>query len=320
MKLALPAPVSFKKMVHSSQFFVWALLIVLIVGGSIISPLFLRPLNLRNVFLIQPVGFGVACMAQLVVILAGGIDLSMGSVVSLISTVIAGTYHANPETPIIAVVAIALGIGITTGLINGFVTTYLRVTPFIATFATGSIYQGIALFYSKRTIGGVPRSYRFIAEGRIVGVPVSIILFVVVAIALAVFLRRHRLGRHLFAVGEDSFVSNLTGIAVDRVKFFSYVLGGALVAMASMYLAARLGGGGPLVGQGYELDSITANVIGGVALAGGTGTIAGVIGGILVITVFSNLMNLMNLNGYLQTFLKGLILVIAVLLNARRKG
>ncbi len=304
-------------MARSPAFFVWVLLIFIIVLGSLIRPIFLRPLNLRNVFLLQPIGIGIASLGQLVIILAGGIDLSMGSLVSLITTVMVVLYQNFPEIPVIVPFAIAIGIGLAAGLLNGTITQFLGVTPFIATFATGSMFQGAALFVSRRAGGGIPRSFRWVAEGRIIGIPTSVLLFAVVAIALALFLRRKKLGRHLFAVGSDGHISAISGINVTKVRFLSYVLGGILVGIASIYLTARLGGGGPLVGRGYELDSITANVIGGVALAGGGGTIIGVVGGILVITVFANLMNLFQLGGYTQTLLKGLILLIAVLVNAR---
>ena len=125
-------------------------------------------------------------------------------------------------------------------------------------------------------------------------------------------MNRSRYGRHLYAVGVNEWVSSITGIAVQRVKLTAYLIGGALTGLASVFLAGRMGGGGPLVGKGYELDTITAVVIGGVSLAGGEGNVAGAVGGVLILTIFSNLMNILDVNPYIQMLLKGCILITAV--------
>lgn len=304
----------------SPNILVLLILAVLLIFCILSTPLFLKPRNLSNVFLRQPIGFGIASLAQLVVVLTGCIDLSIGAVISLLTSLTAGLYQARPDTPVYQAVLLIIGCGLVIGAINGTVAVYLRVTPFMATLATMSIFQGAALFYLKKTIGGIPRTFRFIADGKLGGIPFSIILFVVIMAIMWVLLKRHKFGRHMYAVGSDPYVSTLSGIAVGRVRFLAYVLGGALVAAASLYLAARMGGGGPKVGGEYEMDTITAIVIGGVSLAGGAGNIFSAFGGVLIISVFSNIMNLLNVNAFMQIVLKGVVLILAVSFYSKKRN
>ncbi|MBN1834530.1 MAG: ABC transporter permease, partial [Spirochaetales bacterium] len=283
----------------SPEGLVWVILGLLILFSMIASPLFLSARNLRNVFLVQPIGLGLASLGQAFVVIAGGIDLSVGAVMSLLTSLAAGIYQVNPGVPplLIALMLVALGAG--AGAINGLIVVKLRVPPFMGTLATMSLFQGAVLFYAPKTIGGIPRSYRFISDGTVAGVPFSIILFVVIIAACYYLLRKNRLGRHLYAVGSDPYVSQISGIPVQWVRFLAYLICGMLVGVASMYMAARMGGGGPKVGVGYELDTITAVVIGGVSLAGGAGNILGTFAGVLIIGVFYNLMNLLDVNAYM---------------------
>ena len=291
---------------------VWLILLALITFCMIASPIFTKPRNLTNVFLKQPVGMGIASIGQAFVIISGGIDLSTGSVISLLTSVTAGLFQHSPDMSLARVVLIILGMGVAIGTINGFIVVVLRVTPFMATLATMSVFQGAALYYTKKTIGGIPRNFRLIADGSVGGIPFSILYLILVMMICYLVLNRNRLGRHLYAVGSDSYVARISGIALNRVRFLAYVIAGLLVATASMFLAARMGGGGPKVGVGYELDSITAVVIGGVALSGGVGSLTGVFGGVLIISVFQNIMNLLDVSPFYQMLLKGLILIMAV--------
>ena len=301
------------------QILVWLILLALIVACLLATPLFLRPRNLRNVFLTQPIGLGLASLGQAFVVIAGGIDLSIGAVMSLLSSLAAGLYKAQPGMPAPAVFLLLVGLGAAAGALNGFIVVGLRVPPFMATLATMSLFQGAVLFYAPKTVGGIPASFRFLAEGQLAGVPFSIVLFVLIIAAGYYLLSGNRLGRHLYAVGADPYVSQISGIPVRRVRFLAYLLCGLLVGVASAYIAARLGGGGPKVGAGYELDSITAVVIGGVSLAGGSGNLLGTFAGVLIIGVFYNIMNLLNVNAYLQIVLKGAVLILAVSFYAKRR-
>lgn len=297
---------------------VWIVLIALVLFALFAIPIFRHPLNLTNV-LKQSIGLGITALGQTFAVLGGGIDLSIGSMISLMTTLIAGTFKSHPETPMWLIIMIILALGTLLGMINALIIVKLKVTPFITTLGTMSVFQGIVLFYSKIPLGGVSKRFRFIADGRLSVFPFSVLLFLILIIGCYLILNFHKIGRHIYAVGSNEYVARLSGIAVSRVKFFAYTICGLLAAVASIYLAARMAGGGPRIGTGYELDSITAIVIGGISLAGGTGSIVGGFGGVLILTIFNNIMNLLDVNPYYQIVLKGSLLILAVSLYKNRK-
>ncbi len=292
--------------------FVWILLAAIIVLSILANPMFIRARNLKNVFLIQPVGIGLASLGQAVVIISGGIDMSVGAAVSFLTSIAGGLFRDFPQIGVLPVMLIIAALGLLIGLVNGLLVVKLKIAPFMATLATMSVIQGGIFIYTKKTIGGIPKSFRFIAEGSLGGIPVCFLYFAVIFVLALILMNRSRFGRHLYAVGANEWVSAITGIAVDRVKLSAYLLGGLLTGLASVFLAGRMGGGGPLVGKGYELDTITAVVIGGVSLSGGEGNIAGAVGGVLILAIFSNMMNILDVSPYIQMLLKGLILITAV--------
>ncbi len=296
--------------------FVWILLAAIIIFSVLANPVFIRPRNLKNVFLIQPVGMGIASLGQAVVIISGGIDMSIGAAVSFMTSIAGGLYRDFPEIGALTVMLILAGIGLLIGLVNGLLVVKLKIAPFMATLATMSVIQGGIFIYTKKTIGGIPKDFRVLSEGTLGPLPVCFLYLSVIFVLVMVITNRSRYGRHLYAVGANEWVASITGIAVDRVKLSAYLLGGLLTGLASIFLAGRMGGGGPLVGKGYELDTITAVVIGGVSLAGGEGNVAGAVGGVLILTIFSNLMNILDVNPYIQMLLKGMILIIAVFFYA----
>ena len=298
--------------------FVWVLLAAIILFSIFANPMFLRTRNLRNVFLIQPVGIGLASLGQAVVIISGGIDMSIGAAVSFLTSIAGGLYRDFPEIGTVTVMLIIAGLGLLIGLVNGLLVVKLRIAPFMATLATMSVIQGGIFIYTKKTIGGISKSFRYISDGTIGPVPVCFIYFTVIFILVLILMNRSCFGRHIYAVGANEWVSSITGIAVQRVKMSAYLIGGLLTGLASIFLAARMGGGGPLVGKGYELDTITAVVIGGVALSGGEGNVAGAVGGVLILAIFSNLMNILDVNPYIQMLLKGLILITAVFFYSKK--
>ncbi|MBI9104320.1 MAG: ABC transporter permease [Spirochaetales bacterium] len=308
-----------RKLRISSENFVWVILGLLLIISAVTSPIFLTGRNLKNIFLIQPVGLGIASLSQALVMISGGIDMSIGSAVSLLTTLAAGFFKSFPEASPASAFLMILVVGLMIGALNGFFVVILKIPAFMGTLATMSILQGVIYFYTKKPIGGIPKSFRYIAEGKILGVPVSFVFFVLVFILVLLFMKKHKGGKLIYAVGSNSYISQISGIAVKRVMFLTYMLGGLLVGLASVFLAARMGGGGPTSGTGYELDTITASVIGGISLSGGVGHPVGIIGGVLTLTIFSNTMNLLDINPYIQMFLKGVILILAVSFNSESK-
>ncbi len=303
----------------SSQNFVWVILGSLLLFSAVSNPIFLTFRNMKNIFLIQPVGLGIASLGQAVVMISGGIDMSIGAAVSLLTTLAAGFYKAFPEADIFTVFMVITFGGMMIGVLNGFFVVVLRIPAFMGTLATMSILQGIIYFFTKKPIGGIPKSFRYIAEGKFLGVPVSFLYFVLIFIFVFLLLRKQKIGKHIYAVGSDSYISQISGIPIQKIRFLAFILGGFLVGLASVFLSARMGGGGPTAGNGYELDTITACVIGGIALSGGVGNPVGIIGGVLTLAIFSNIMNLLDINPYIQMFLKGVILILAVSFNRGQK-
>lgn len=297
---------------------VWIVLILVLLVGVFSTPLFTRPLNLVNVTR-QSIGLGIVSLAQSFVVIGGGIDLSVGAMISMITTLAATMLRENPELSLLVVIIVTIGTGLAAGALNGFIVVRLGVTPFIATLATMSLFNGVALIISDVPVGGVPRSVRILDTARIGMVPMSIFGFLVILIVAWALARHRRYGQYLYATGANAEIAALTGVRTERIRFFSYCLSGLTIGVASLYLLARLGSGGPTIGSGYELDSITAIVIGGIALSGGSGSILSGFAGVLVLSVFNNIMNLVGVNPFLQILFKGILLLAAVSFSFTRR-
>jgi ribose/xylose/arabinose/galactoside ABC-type transport system permease subunit len=291
---------------------VWVILAAIIIFSTFASEFFISPRNLKNVFFVQPIGLGLASLGQAFVVISGGIDLSAGAAISFMSCMAAGVMKNYPNISPVLVVLFFILMGAGIGAVNGFIVVSLRVTPIMATLATMNILNGLTLFYTKRTIGGVPSAFRFLSDGRIFGIPFSIIWFLIVLIFCYLVLNKNKVGKHIYSVGSDAEVSALSGINVSQIKFLAFVIGGVLVGLAAAFLTARLGGGGPRIGAFYEITVISAIVIGGISLAGGVGSLFCAVGGVLILTVFANIMNLTDLNPYAQIVFQGLLLITAV--------
>ena len=291
---------------------VWVVLAAIIIFSTFASEFFTSPRNLKNVFFVQPIGLGLASLGQAFVVISGGIDLSAGAAISFMSCMAAGVMKSYPNISPLLVVFLFMLMGAGIGAVNGFIVVKLRVTPIMATLATMNILNGLTLFYTKRMIGGVPSAFRFLSDGRIFGIPFSIIWFLAVLLICYLILNKNKVGKYIYSVGSDAEVSGLSGINVSQIKFLAFVIGGVLVGLAAAFLTARLGGGGPRIGAFYEITVISAVVIGGISLAGGIGSLFCAVGGVLILTVFANIMNLTDLNPYAQIVFQGLLLITAV--------
>lgn len=284
-----------------------AILVMLIVVSSLLSPTFSTPQNLSNVTR-QAVALGIVAIGQTFVILTAGIDLSVGSTISLTSVLAAGLMAGVPERLIPVTIGILL-LGAAIGLFNGLVIMRLRVAPFIVTLGTMSIIQGAVFLYTKNPVGSIPVSFRYLAEGEIGPIPFPVIMYVILVVVSVFVLRRTIFGRYIYATGGNEEVARLSGINTPFITVAVYVVCGLSAAATGLFLTSRLRIGQPLIGQGYELDSITAVLIGGTALAGGRGGVIGAVAGVLIMTILSNILNLMEVTGYWQWVIKGLIII-----------
>lgn len=300
-----------------------ALLLVLVVASSILSPTFLSRANMQNLADQLPV-FGVLAAGQMLVILSGGIDLSVGSLVALGAFFAAVlSYHGV----VAAVLGPVLICGLI-GLVNGIGVAYTRVPAFIITLAMLSVARGAALqaaaVYHGGSItgsGAAPVSadgtggFKSVSEGSWLGVPTGAYIMVAVFIAVAYALRYTRFGRHIFAVGGNETAAALLGVRVRRVKLGIYSLSGALAGLGGVLLASRVLSAPPTAAQGYELDAITAVVVGGTLLTGGVGSVRGTVVGLLIIGILPNVFNLLSLDAAWQQVARGSILLAVVVLQ-----
>lgn len=265
---------------------------------------------------------GVLAVLQTVVMLIGGLDISVGSAAGLTSVVSAMVF-TNQTSAALGILA-ALGVGILAGLFNGLVIIYGRVNAVIATLATYAGYRGLAnLISDGRAQGytGTDSTFVFIARGTIAGIPALIWILVVVAVVAHLVLRYTDIGRNLYAMGGNATAARLAGINLNRYVIGCYILAGVAAAVAGVMLTARTGSGQPTSGsQGLELQSITAAALGGVSLRGGKGGIPGTILAVLLLGVLENGLTILNVNSFWQDIAQGFLLVVAVVIQQRRRG
>ncbi len=295
----------------------WAILAALVIFAATTSPFFLHPGNIGNV-LRQAVALGILSIGQTYVILAAGIDLSVGSTISLVSVLSAGMMAGRTEM-ILPVVGAMLGLGLVIGLFNGLVATKLKVPDFLVTLGMLYMLQGTALAYTPKPAGLVARPFALVARVSWGALPVSVIGFALLVAIAIVVLGRTVFGRHIYAVGGDAEVARLSGINTNKVKITSYLVSGFTAALAGLFVASRTTVGDPTVGSGFELASIAAVVIGGTSLFGGRGSLAGTTAGVLIMSVLANVMNLHDVGGYTQLMVRGAIIVLVVALYGRKR-
>lgn len=253
------------------------------------------------------------------VILTGGIDLSVGSILAL-SSAITASLLAGGMDPILAIL-IGLLAGAIMGAINGFIITKGKVAPFIATLATMTIFRGLTLVYSDgRPITGLSESalFEMMGKGYVSWIPVPVIYMMVAYGILYFILKKTTFGRRVYAIGGNEEATILSGIRVDRVKIWIYSITGLLSALAGIILASRLNSSQPTAGASYELDAIAAVVLGGTSLSGGRGWIFGTLIGALIIGVLNNGLNIMNVSSFYQQVVKGGVILLAVLLDRKK--
>ena len=297
---------------------------------TVFSPAFLTRYNILNVLSTASINGIMAC-GMTFVIISGGIDLSVGSVLALGGAIAAGllgsTYTSAPLARLLTLpVPLAIIGGIffcsLTGLINGLVITKFRVPPFVATLGMMGTARGLTYLYT----GGFPITFpteipvfRWIGSGFIGPSPTPVVIFLLIVIVCWWLLNFTVYGRYLYAIGGNEEVVQLSGINIHLIKIITYVFLGALAGLSGIILTTRINAASPEAGLGYELDIITAVVIGGTSLAGGRGTILGTVIGIFIMVVLANGLNLLGVLTYHQYLAKGIVLIIAVVLDSYRR-
>jgi ribose transport system permease protein len=298
-----------------------AICVLVVVAVMVFVPAFSQPVNLLNVARQSSI-IGVVAIGMTFVILTGGIDLSVGSTLALSGVTMAMLINSGVDSSVAIVVALLIGVG--AGLINGIAVAVLKIQPFIVTLATMVSILGISL----RVTNGGPQAFdnsspifNFLGSGDVFGLPGPFLVFLIVAAVGVVVLRYFALGRYIYAVGGSFEAARLSGVPTRRTLITAYAISGLAAALAGVMTASRLGVGGPTAGGLANLDAITAVVIGGTSLMGGTGGAIGTVFGALLLAVLSNLMNLMGIGPFDQQIVKGAVIILAVLfaIQATRK-
>lgn len=283
---------------------------------AFLSPVF-RTLNNFTLILRQTSIYGIMAVGMTFVILTGGIDLSVGSVLALSGAICAGMLKSGMPLPVVLLVTLAVGVGC--GLFNGLAITVGRITPFVVSLGMLTIARGLTLIYTKGyPISGFEPDFRLIGGGYLLGVPIPIIIFLGIVLLAWVVLTQTRLGRYTYAIGGNEETVKLSGVNAGFFKALAYVIVSVTAAVSAIISTSRLNSGGPQAGVGYELDVIAAVVIGGTSLSGGRGSIWGTFIGALLIGVINNGMNLLGISPYFQQVVKGFIIIGAVLLDRLR--
>lgn len=300
------------------QYGVYLGLLVLCVALTFSSEHFLTMNNIMNVIRQSSV-IGIMGVGMTFVILTGGIDLSVGSILAL-SSVCTCYMMVNLHMSIFISIAAGLAIGVICGVIIGLLITKIGLPPFISTLAAMSICRGLVLVISSgRPIFGLPKAFGEIGGGYIGFIPTPVVILAVFYVVGIFILRKTRLGLYAYGIGDNEEATRLSGVNVDKYKVIIYALSGLSAAISGIVLASRLRSAQPMAGLSYELDVIAACVIGGVSLSGGSGRLIGTLGGALVISVLRNGLNLLNVSAHWQQVAIGVVIAVAVSIDTLRK-
>lgn len=298
------------------------IMVLVIFYFSYKSARFSTPENFQSIA-VAAAPFALIALGQTLVILTGGIDLSVGSIIALSAMVSAAIVVNHPERLILGLVA-GVAVGFLVGCVNGFLVAWVNVPPFIATLGMLAIASGLAYVVGGGApINGLPENFGNIANNKVLGLQIPVIVMIVGTIVLALVMRRTSYGMRVYAVGGNPVAAEIAGIKVKRILFSVYAIGGMLAGLSGVMLSSRVISGPPNLGQGYELDAIAAVVIGGASLIGGRGSIWGTALGLLLIQTLNNGLDILVVPAYWQKVIKGVLIIAAVAVDVwsnRRKA
>ncbi|MFV0529664.1 MAG: ABC transporter permease [Lachnospiraceae bacterium] len=294
---------------------VFLIFAVLFIVMAVTSDFFLTKANLFNMLRQLSIN-GLLSVGMTFVLITGGIDLSVGAVLTFSAMVGCSFIRTGSPYPIIICILITIAIGIAIGLANGIIIAKGRVPAFIVTLGTQLMASGAALLFNNGSpIPGLKDSYNVIGAGNLLGVPLPIVIFIIVLLLGAFILKSTRFGRYTYAVGGNSMSAEACGINAAAVTIKVYVISGLCAAIAGIVLSSRVKTATPLAGTGYELDAIAAVVLGGTSLSGGVGSMWGTVVGVLIIGLLNNGMDLLNVQSYFQDIIQGFIIILAVFID-----
>jgi len=292
-------------------------IIILVLAFSITlrAPSFLSANNILNIMMNISILIIVA-LAQAMVIITRGIDLSVSSIIGLVGMMVGFILRLYPETPIVFVVFLGMLLGSILGSFNGLIITFGNVPPIIATLGTLSIYRGLVFFYSQGTWVNsyeLPISIKLLSKGTPLGVPNLILIAILIALIASYFLKYTRTGRDIYAVGSNPDAAHYAGVRLDRIKFLVYLISGLLSGLAAVLWVSRFESAQTNSALGFELQTVTAAVVGGVSTSGGVGSVPGVLLGALLLGIIQNSLNLIRISAFWQLAAQGLLILFAVI-------
>ena len=293
-------------------------LILIFAVFSWLTPSFFTVPNLVNILQQSSINACIA-LGMTLVIISGGIDLSVGPTAAL-AAVVSATLMVN-GVPISVCVLVALGIGLACGLFNGILIAVAGLQPFIVTLGALSLYRALALIFTEGSpVFGIPSEFRVLANGELAGIPNAVIIVGVLALSIWILLNKSPLGEYILAVGGNQDAARVAGVPVVRTKIFTYMISGALASVAALILVGRLGAAEPTLGNLWELDAIAAAAIGGASLMGGKGSIVGTLLGAVILGSLRNGLTLMNVQAFYQLLATGIIIIVAMLIDRATRG
>ena len=291
-------------------------LIILMAVITIINSNFLTANNLLNL-LLQVTSNALIAFGMTFVILTGGIDLSVGSILALSSALTAGLLGSG--MPVALAILISLILGCILGMMNGLLISYGKLAPFIVTLATMTIFRGATLVYTNGNpiTKGLSDTFlfQFLVQGYIVGIPFPVIIMFIVFIVLYVLLHKTAFGKSVYAIGGNEKAAYISGVKLNKVKIIIYSISGIMASISGLIITSRLSSAQPTAGASYEMDAIAAVVLGGTSLSGGKGRILGTLIGALIIGVLNNGLNIIGVSAFWQQVVKGVVILIAVLID-----
>ncbi len=302
-----------------SQVFVYLILVFVVVFFSVTSKAFLSTKNILNICR-QVSMIGICSVGMTMVLLTGGIDISVGSIIAL-SGVVSAKLIAEVGWPIFPAMLVGIVMGVICGLVSGLMVAHFEVPALIATLAMQTIARGIAFILTKGIpVYGLPEGIKVLGQGYFLNIPIPVYIMAIVFFIGWWMLEQTTFGRHIYAIGGNEEVARLSGIAVFVRKVQIYAMSGFFAGLSGVIMLSRINSGQPATSEGFEMDVITAAVLGGVSVAGGQGKVMNVIAGVFIMGVLSNGMTLLNLDEYWQWVTKGIVLLFAVAFdNAQRK-
>lgn len=289
-------------------------ILILAVLVTLRAPAFLTVTNFKDILLNISI-LSIVALAQTMVIITHGIDLSVSSMIGLVAIMVAFTVSKNPALPVLVAVLLGLALGAALGAFNGLIISYGKVPPIIATLGTLSIYRGLVFFYGNGSWVNsyeLPKPFKLISKGTPLGLPNMVIIAIVFAVLVYFFLNYTRTGRNIYAVGSNPDAAQMSGIHVQRIKFLVYLLSGIACGLAAVLWASRFESAQTNTALGFELQTVAAAVVGGVSISGGVGTVPGVLLGALLLGTIENSLPLVRISPFWQLAAQGLLILIAV--------